>query len=139
MGGIVELMEFETQLGVAGTGRDVFFQLFVPAKDRHGNLLPDFDKWLERAETLLCECFGGATRPTNVHGLWKNPDTEKIIREKTAIVYSYTSRTALENASETLRLFLHTFGLLTDQGEVAFVVDNCMYGITDYDSSLVAQ
>ncbi len=127
------------RLETAIVDRDILLQLYIPNADSDGNALPDHDSWVGRAEMLLSESFGGATRPTDVHGLWKNPDTNSIIRERTAIVYTYVSEQKLYPALDTLKLFLHAFGHMTKQGEVAFVLDGCLYGITEYDSSLLME
>jgi hypothetical protein len=123
-----------TTLGAQIFERDVFLELYLPTKDRQGRTLPDHSLWVARAEKLMSMLFGGATREPDADGIWLNPETDETIRERTARVYSFTSGDQLSNGASSLRQFLHLFGKMTNQGEVAVGVNNTLFGIITFDS-----
>ena len=121
-------------LGAQIFDRDIHLEIYLPTKDSNGHVLLDHALWVDRAEILFCMLFGGATRESDAEGLWLNPETRVIIRERTARVYSFTSAERFAVAGAEIREFLHKFGKLTGQGEVAFSINSNLIGITRFDS-----
>lgn len=128
-----DLERLSMTLGANISERYCFVQLYIPTLDQHGMEVVDHQRWVERAETLLATLFGGATRESDSDGIWRNPDTGEIIREKTARINSFTEADVLVDALPTLREFLHLFGYITKQGEVAIEINRSLLGITEFD------
>lgn len=55
----------------------------------------DNKKFVDRAATLLSDCFGGATS-TDALGYWTSP-TAGLVKEKTTMVFAYASEKDLRN------------------------------------------
>ncbi|WP_270246268.1 hypothetical protein [Coprococcus sp. AM11-30B] len=55
----------------------------------------DNKEFVDRAATLLSDCFGGATS-TDALGYWTSP-TAGLVKEKTTMVFAYASEKDLRN------------------------------------------
>jgi hypothetical protein len=64
------------------------FAIFIPERDRHGELI-DQTKWLKKSLVLLSDICGGATVMPPDSGAWLNRDTQKVIVEKPIHVYAF--------------------------------------------------
>src|SRR5476651_799983 len=60
--------------------------LYIPNKDRAGELVADHAKWTSEAQELLTEIGGGATAFPPVDGTWRKPDGSNLW-EQTKIIY----------------------------------------------------
>jgi hypothetical protein len=104
----------------AGGSRVVEVTIFVPSADRDGKPIRDQEAWRERAMQVLAELYGGATALAPSDGIWKNPQTGQMIREKPILVYTYVSEEAIHDLEKLagLREFCLKMGAETKQGEV---------------------
>lgn len=108
--------------------------LYIPNKDKDGKQIKQLNRWLKEARELLTKIGGGATAFPSAEGTWLNPETNRIIWEKTKIIYTYIYSDKFEENIRLLREFLHRFGRETTQGEVVFEFDGKFYRILKYDS-----
>jgi hypothetical protein len=94
------------------------FSLYLPELDRDEAPVPDIEKWIEAAMSILAEINGGATRLPVAVGYWK-PQNGEPMREPTNVVYSFI-RNDKQFAANLDRLvrFIHSFGKHAKQGEV---------------------
>lgn len=107
--------------------------LYIPNKDRVGNLLKDQRRWVLEAANLLAHIGGGVTIMPPVEGGWLNEDQGQIVWEEPVLVYSYIKADRFLSRLPQLRAFLHRMGRETDQGEIAFEFDGAFYRITRFD------
>ena len=107
--------------------------LYIPNKDRDGELVKDHDGWTRQAQQLLNDIGGGSTAFPPVDGTWRKPDGSDLW-EQTRIIYSYVDPDKLVAYLQRLRAFLHRFGRETNQGEVVFEFDGQFWTIAKYDS-----
>jgi len=107
--------------------------VYVPDKDRNGEYIQDIDAWIEYGLEVLSKIGGGATAILDVLGAWLNPETDKLIREETSILYTYVIAEEFSEHLPKLRAFLHEFGSATNQGEVLFHWDGVAYRIVKFD------
>ena len=108
--------------------------LYIPNKDKNGKQIKNFDRWVEEAQRILARIGGGSTALPPADGTWLNPENDKIIREKTKIVYAYIFPDKFEENIVALREFLHRFGRETNQGEVVVEFDGQFYRIRKFDA-----
>lgn len=108
--------------------------LYIPNKDRVGELINQYEKWTNEAQELLTEIGGGATAFPPVEGTWRKPDGSNLW-EQTKIIYTYIHPDKLKANLLRLRTFLHRFGRETNQGEVVFEFDGWFWKIDQYDPS----
>ena len=106
--------------------------LYIPNKDRNGNVLPDHEKWTKEAQELLTEIGDGATSFPPVDGTWRKPDGTDLW-EQTKMIYAYIDPDKLAANKGRLRSFLHRFGCKTNQGKVVFEFGGLFWGIEKYD------
>jgi len=106
--------------------------LYIPNKDRVGELIADHEKWTIQAQELLTEIGSGATAFPPVDGTWRKPDGSDLW-EQTRLVYTYIDPDRLAANVLRLRTFLHRFGRETNQGEVVFEFDGWFWSIDKYD------
>ncbi|GEM_PF-6173307 len=62
--------------------------LYIPNKDRHGELIEGHQGWCTEAQELLTAIGDGATAFPPVDGTWRKPDGSDLW-EQTKIVYTY--------------------------------------------------
>ncbi len=68
--------------------------------------------------------FGAATANAPADGVWKNPKTGQLIREKPILVYTYVSEDDAQDTDKLKALgdFCRQMGKATRQGEVALKI-----------------
>lgn len=117
---------YEEIFGSEAEPSSTLFILFIPSKDKDGNDLPDQEMWANAAGDLLAELFGGATIMPPAKGKWFNQETRQILTEPIVLIHCYARPSLAKDANklEQLARFLHRMGKVTNQGEIAFVIDN---------------
>lgn len=107
--------------------------VFVPSKDRDGNLI-DQDRCVDDVLTTLGRQFRGATAYPRGKGVWRDDARGgELLREEPVIVFSYAAERDLTKESlEVLYRTLSHIGRETNQGEMGVVIDGKYYGITQY-------
>ena len=127
-------MEFDLgkELGATEEPSAQRLTLYVPNKDREGNLISDHEAWCTEAQKLLTEIGGGATAFPPVDGTWRKPDGSDLW-EQTKIIYTYIDPDRMAANISRLREFLHRFGLKTEQGKVVFEFAGWFWSITKYE------
>jgi len=113
--------DFGKALGATDTAYREKVTFFIAHKDRNGDDVPNIDKWVREAETVLSDVGGGATS-SEVRGAWVGDSG--IIYENTTLVYSYATPQAILNNTEQLKNFLREYGRATNQGEVSLLLEN---------------
>jgi hypothetical protein len=106
--------------------------LYIPNKDRNGELIGDHDGWSREAQELLTAIGDGATAFPPVDGTWRKPDGTDLW-EQTRIIYTYVDPDKLDANLSRLREFLHRFGRKTNQGRVVFEFDGKLWPIDKFD------
>jgi hypothetical protein len=106
--------------------------LYLPNKDRVGDLIDGHEKWTREAQKLLTEIGGGATAFPPADGTWRKPDGSDLW-EQTRMVYTYIDPDKLAANMSRLRTFLHRFGRETNQGKVVVEFDGWLWSIDKYD------
>lgn len=109
---------FAKLLKASDSDKNVFFEVFVPNKDKYGVAYDDYvdDKyhwlrWIDRSKTFLSLLGGGGcTTELPVDSSYERKDGQ-IIDESTVRVYTYTSIEMLERNRIKLKIFLHAFGI----------------------------
>lgn len=107
--------------------------LYIPNKDRNGRQVKNFRRWIQKAQKVLTIIGRGSTAMPSADGTWLNPENDKVLREKTTILYTYIDPHGFEENVGLLREFLHGFGRETDQGEVVFEFDGRFFRVLEYD------
>lgn len=104
--------------------RVVEITIFVPSADRDGRPIRNQKGWRDRALGVLGDVFGGATALGPADGVWKNPQTGQLVRDKPILVYTYVSESDAQDASKLTRLreFCEEMGKKTRQGEVGLKI-----------------
>lgn len=107
--------------------------VFVPSKDRDGNLI-DQEKWVDEVLSTLGRSFRGSTAYPRGRGVWRDDERGGVlVKEEPVIVFSYPAADAVTvEALTTLYGTLSRMGRETRQGEVGVVIDGKYYGITDF-------
>jgi hypothetical protein len=106
--------------------------LYIPNKDRDGNLVIDHAKWAKEAHELLTEIGNGATAFPPVEGTWRKPDGTDLW-EQTKMIYVYVDPDKFAENLQRLRIFLHRFGRETNQGKVVFELAGLFWAIDKFD------
>lgn len=120
------LSGLEDIFGSEAEPNSILFVLFIPSKDKDGNDLSDQEMWANAAGDLLSELFGGATIMPPAKGKWFNDETKQIITEQVILIHCYARPSYAKDVDRLKQLarFLHRMGKETNQGEIAFVIDN---------------
>ena len=87
----------------------------------------DNSEYVNKAATLLSECFGGATS-TDALGYWTSP-TAGLIKEKSTIVFAYCNEKDLENNIEKVIEFCADLKKELTQDAIALEINGEMYFI----------
>ena len=106
--------------------------LYVPNKDRNGDVIANHQKWLTEGQELLTDIGGGASCFPPITGTWRKPDGE-ILWEETTMIYSFLDPDKFRANLQRLRSFLHRFGRETNQGQVVFELGNLFWSIVQFD------
>ena len=107
----------------ARKGQRTLLVLFIPSVDRYCEEIEQ-DAWVERALTMLGNCFGGATAFPKAKGVWRDDERAgALVFDEPVIINCYTSELELEKHVATLRDFLMDMGTNSNQGAVGLVID----------------
>ena len=87
----------------------------------------DNSEYVNRAATLLSECFGGATS-TDALGYWTSP-AAGLVKEKSKIVFAYCNEKDLENNLEKVIDFCADLKKELSQDAIALEINGEMYFI----------
>lgn len=126
-------LDLGQELGATENPSSQRLTLYIPNKDRNGELVKDHQYWCEEAQRLLTDIGGGATAFPPVDGTWRKPDGTDLW-EQTRIIYTYADPDKMVANMRSLRDFLHCFGRETNQGEVVFEFDGSFWPIDTFDS-----
>ena len=121
------------ELGATGEPAAQRLTLYVPNKDRAGQVIAEHGEWVKEAQELLTRIGKGATAFPPVDGTWEMPDGN-VLWESTRIIYTFIDPDRLAANVAGLREFLHRFGRDTNQGEVKFEFDGWMWTIAQFDT-----
>jgi hypothetical protein len=93
--------------------------IYLPNKDREGNLIPDIEDWISAGMQILADINLGVTRLPWAKGIWRSEDGADDVSEDTTLLYSYLRRpeTFVGRFNE-IKSFLDEFGRETRQGEL---------------------
>jgi hypothetical protein len=111
-------VDFGKALGATNAATVQKISVYLPDKDRRGELVAQVDEWVEATLTEMIAACGGATLVAPADGAWKSPDGP-ILRESTRIIYSFIREPDVFVAHlDRIVTILHSFGKYTNQGEV---------------------
>lgn len=119
-------------LGAAEASSADKITIYVPSRDRHGNVV-DFEPWVSRAMEILSNVGGGATRFPSAQGAWQNPESGNLIVEEVTLVYAFVDGDTLVAWLPEIRQFLHEMGHALDQGEVVVEINEALYKMRKFD------
>jgi len=127
-------MEFDLgkELGATDEPSSQRLTLYIPNKDRNGQLIADHEGWCKEAQELLTAIGHGATAFPPVDGTWRKPDGSDLW-EQTKIIYTYIDPDKMAAYMPRLRQFLHRFGRESNQGKVVFEFDDLFWAIDRFD------
>jgi hypothetical protein len=66
-------LDLGKELGATEEPSSQRLTLYVPNKDRNGELIADHEKWCKETQELLTAIGGGATAFPPVDGTWRKP------------------------------------------------------------------
>src|SRR6187549_304445 len=127
-------MDLSRELGAGGGVSVQCLTLYIPDRDRVGNVLRDQRRWVLDGADLLAKIGGGVTIMPPVEGGWVT-EAGEIVWEHPVLIYTFIRPTHFRNSLPQLRDFLHTLGRETRQGEVGFEFDGQFYRITKLDAA----
>jgi hypothetical protein len=113
------------------------FAIFIPERDRHGEVI-DQAKWLKKALDLLSDICGGATAMPPDSGAWLNKDTRKLIVEKPILVYTFIDPEPFARRLHEIVDLMYEIGRQTNQGQMAIEYDSALY-LVDIDETVSPQ
>lgn len=87
----------------------------------------DNTEYVNRAATLLSDCFGGATS-TEALGYWTSP-TAGLVKENTTMVFAYASEEDLHNKLDKVIDFCEELKKEMSQDAIALELNGEMYFI----------
>lgn len=95
------------------------FTIYIPNKDRNGNLVENIEDWIVAGMNILADINLGVTRLPWAQGIWKAHANDPVLLEDVTLVYSYLRRPdAFRERFNEIKSFLDSFGTETGQGEV---------------------
>jgi hypothetical protein len=106
--------------------------LFIPSADREGNRLgrKEQKRWVNKAMKLLGQSLRGATAYPRGWGVWRD-DAQggRLVWDRPVLIQCFTNEEALRAQHARIREFLIELGTMTNQGAVAFTIDQSFYEI----------
>ena len=106
--------------------------LFIPSADREGNPLgkKEQKRWINKAMKLLGRTLRGATAYPRGWGVWRD-DAQggRLVWDRPVLIQCFTNEEALRAQHAPIRDFLIELGTATNQGAVAFTIDQSFYEI----------
>jgi hypothetical protein len=127
-------MDLSEELGAGGGVSVQCLTLYIPDRDRAGNVLRDQRRWVLDGADLLAKIGGGVTIMPPVEGGWVD-DSGEIVWEHPVLIYTFIRPVHFRKWLPQLRAFLHALGRETRQGEVAFEFDGQFYRIKKFDAA----
>ena len=100
--------------------------VYIPAT-MNINEVVDNTVYVNRAASLLSECFGGATS-TDALGYWVSP-TAGLVKENTTMVFAYASENDLKNNLDKVIDFCEALKEEMKQDAIAMELNGEMYFI----------
>ena len=119
-----------------GASRMVYAQrlsLYLPDCNCFGDPIPDFESWITEAAHLLTSIAGGATRNAPSFGYWYNSTENKLIEERTHVVYANCDQTTVWRNEHRVREFICRFGNETLQETALVEFAGKLYFIDDFE------
>ena len=110
-------LDLGKELGASEAPSAQRLTVYIPNKDKLGELVPKWEEWIDEARRLLTLIGGGTTALPPADGTWLDDDGE-VLWEQTKTIYCYIRPDAFRAHLKQLRAFLHRFGQETKQGEV---------------------
>jgi len=127
-------MDLSEALGAGGGISVQCLTLYIPDRDKAGNVIRDQRRWVLEGSHLLAKIGGGVTIMPPVDGGWVG-ESGSIVWEHPVLIYTFVRPTEFMELLPQLRDFLHTLGRETQQGEVALEFDGRFYRITKFDAA----
>lgn len=100
--------------------------VYIPATNNINEVI-DNTEYVNKAATLLSDCFGGATS-TPALGYWVSPNTG-LVKENTTLVFAYASETDLNNKLDAVITFCENLKEELTQDAIALELNGEMYFI----------
>jgi hypothetical protein len=115
------------QLGAVKEANREVFTVYVPNKDRYGNVIANHKEWVNKIAHSMAATCGGCTLH-DTKGIWHGNGAP--VYEDTTIVYSYImdDEKFLYSLDE-IKTLLHEFGSQTNQQAVGFEFDSVFFTI----------
>ncbi len=104
--------------------------IFIPNKDKYGNLIETIYHWVNEAQFLFTTLFGGCTCIHQAKGMWYNETDGIFMDETTAIVTTYVNIEDLQKHLNTIQRFVQNFLTVANQDAVAIEYDGYMYFVS---------
>lgn len=105
------IQHLEGALGVAATEIACSVEIYLPDRDRHGALVAEHARWVERAQALLTSLFGGCTGYDTAGSFAGLLEQTRVLRAEVFGDVTSIDWSAIAN-------FLSDFGRETNQAEV---------------------
>lgn len=128
-------IDLPTALGADGGVSVQCFTIYIPSRDRVGELIIDQRKWVMEAMRIMTEINAGSTAMPPVEGTWLN-EQNQVIWDKPILVYSFINAAIFPFQLPKVREFLHRMGRETNQGEIAFSFAERFYRIRQFDPAV---
>ncbi len=112
-------------IGQASSSHIRRFTLYLPERDREGREVPQIERWVQLACTILAQINGGATH-ARADGVYLN-ESGLLIHEPLNIIYSIVDPERFYQKLLMLRAFIQRFGEEANQETVAVEFDNKLY------------
>jgi hypothetical protein len=111
-------------------GEPVVFEVYVPNRTKNDDEVGAelHATWVGLIARAVCEVAGGCTE-TQGTGYWVRPNDGYLVRERTSVLRTATTRAALVGGLARLRQVLVQYGRECEQHTVAFALNGEMFGI----------
>ncbi len=112
-------------IGQASSSHIRRFTLYLPERDREGREVPQIERWVQLACTVLARISGGATH-VRADGVYLS-ESGALIREPLNIIYSIVDPERFYQKLVVLRAFIQRFGEEANQETVMVEFDSKLY------------
>src|SRR4051812_6470137 len=110
--------QMDTAFGASSVVYAQRLSLYLTDCNCFGDPIPDFESWPAEAARLLTSIARGATRMAPASGYWFNATENKLIEERTHVVYALCDQATLWKNEHLIREFVSRFGYETLQETV---------------------
>jgi hypothetical protein len=111
-------MDLKEELGASTASTVSKFSIYLPSCDRQGRPIDGIEDWIDFGLQMMGQINGGATCTPPAKGIWVKK-SKKSVAEDTQVLYSFLRRPRAFKANlKRIKVFLHSFGKFTNQGEV---------------------